>query len=101
MINDMTFRRLVGQRGARVVHLREQPVLRDRPRLRRPVHRDPHRDHGGEHDLQERGTAYGVPVGDAALSLAVGGSLRLFASSRAAYSNDPRNPNLTGFLDVF
>ena len=60
-------RGLVGQRRHRLVHLREQPEPRDRARLRRAVHRDPHRNHGRERDLQERGAAHRVPVGDAAL----------------------------------
>ena len=61
-------RRLLRQRRPRLVHLREQPEPRDRARLRGPVHRDPHRDHGRERHLQERRAAHRVSLGDAALT---------------------------------
>src|SRR6185437_1462093 len=61
-------RRELGRRRPRLVHLREQQPARDRQRLRRPVHRDPHRPLRRRRRLPHHREQHGAQMGDATLA---------------------------------
>src|SRR5262249_55611148 len=64
-------RRLLGQRWARLVHLRKQEHARHTRRVRRAVHRDPDRPLRGKPDLPQHRSGNRASLGHAVLSAEV------------------------------